>query len=338
MSEQLEELKSEVARLQRRIGELETAEEQPVGRRNMLRALGAAGAGAAVGSLALARPASAADGGLIVIGAQNTSDTPTILTTNPGYAANPEQVGAFHVTNDVTQSNPNLIASCISAIATGAGSGGGQTIAFAGAGSQIGAKLDGPTPLKLSDSTSAGAPTADAGTVGQFRVDGGNLWYCVKSKPILGSGDAVWRLIASEDDPPTPVATLQFVPVTPYRAYDSRFVDGPLAVDTNRTNSVADAIDIETGATTTTDAIPAGAQAIAYNLTAVSPTNRGNLAVTPQSATEQTAASLNYQSTTTAIGNASITGVSGDRQVKVFCSGSPGHTVEYVLDVSAYWI
>ena len=63
MSDELNELKAEIARLQARVDAYETEPQPaPVARRNMLRALGAAGAGAAVGSLALAKPAAAVNG------------------------------------------------------------------------------------------------------------------------------------------------------------------------------------------------------------------------------------------------------------------------------------
>lgn len=330
MSDELTELRAEMARLQSRIDAYEQdAEAKPVARRNMLRALGAAGAGAAVGGLALANPASAADGDAITAGQQTGALSPTRIFATSSYSSSPEAVGVLHVTNDTSQTDSQLAGSCISAYANSS-EGGGLNTAFVGSGSAYGAKLDAPTPLKLLDSSESGPP-GSTGYTGQFRVDGGDLYYCVSHNGLFGE-DAVWKKIVGPGaDAPV------FYPITPYRAYDSRFGGGTLAVDSNRTNSVADAIDVVTGATTTTDAIPSSTTAIAFNLTAVSPTNRGNLSLTPASATEVTAASLNYQSTTTAIGNAGISAVSGDRQVKVFCSGSAGHAVHYVIDVTGYW-
>jgi hypothetical protein len=150
----------------------------------MLRTVGAAAAGVAVGSLAFAKPAGATDGNAITIGnAVQDAQSPTLLIVDgPDYSATP-LVGAFHVTDDVTQTNANMAFSCISAIATGDP----MTIAFAGAGSSVGAKFDGPVPLKLTDSTNSAAPTSASGTEGQFKQVNGDLWFCVKSETGAGN-------------------------------------------------------------------------------------------------------------------------------------------------------
>src|SRR5688500_7623193 len=94
-------LSDEIERLQRRVDELSDRAPAPTDtalagdpahmpRRGMLRTFGAAAAGVAVGSLAFAKPAGAADGANIVIGSQvNTADTPTLLSHNSGYSAVP---------------------------------------------------------------------------------------------------------------------------------------------------------------------------------------------------------------------------------------------------------
>ena len=78
MSE-INELKEQLAEMQQRINELEQDQmEQPVQRRNMLKAVAGVAAGAAVGGLGFARSAAAADGDSIAIG-----DETNIADPNP---------------------------------------------------------------------------------------------------------------------------------------------------------------------------------------------------------------------------------------------------------------
>ncbi|MEL6890371.1 MAG: hypothetical protein AAFP84_02140 [Actinomycetota bacterium] len=333
MSDDLNELRAEMARLRARVDAYEAADtDKPVGRRNMLRALGAASAGAAVGGLALARPVSAADGDDLNVGQTNESSSPTILELGGtgSYSAS-EFVGGLHVTNDLSQTNFGTVGSCITALANSSTTG-GFTTAFMGSGSSFGAKLDAPVPLKLSDSTNSGPPTSASGTRGQFKVDGGDLYYCVKSAP-----SAVWRLLAKEEDDPAPTTPIQFTPISPYRAYDSQLDGGAIAADGSRVVSVKDAIDPGTGAVTTPDAIPASATAISCNLTAVATTAPGFLAITPGDAASATTSTVNYVSAIFAVANAAITGLSGDREVKVFIGGTAGHTSQFIIDVNGFW-
>ncbi|MEO5837445.1 MAG: hypothetical protein ABIQ73_29445 [Acidimicrobiales bacterium] len=213
-------LREEIDRLQRRVDELSepaparinaapAADPAHMPRRGMLRTVGAAAAGVAVGSLAFAKPAGATDGQPVLIGnAVQTGESRTVLIRNSsGYSATPT-VGVFHATDDISNTGQGLgFSSCISAIANG------TSVAFAGGGSSIGAKLDGPVPLKLSDSTDSGAPTSASGTVGQFKVVNGDLWFCSKT---ASSNDAAWRRLSG-------VAVAGgFVAIDPARAYDSR--------------------------------------------------------------------------------------------------------------------
>ena len=240
MTDEIGQLRTELERLQRRFSELEQpesdvsrrSEEEPVGRRGFLRAIGTVAAGATVGTLAFAQPASALDGESIVLGStSNDGDSPTLVSSNYGWTATPN-VGILHVTNDTTEENANFIASCVSAIATGSG-GGAQTVAFAGSGSTVGAKLDGPVPLKLSDSTNSPAPTSASGILGQFKLDDGDLWFCTSG--TLG-GSATWRRITGDDD------AGMFNAVEPFRVYDSRTADGRVVSGDERTINCREAV------------------------------------------------------------------------------------------------
>lgn len=326
MSEEINELKAELRKLQSRLDELDQAEQHPVGRRNMLRSLGLGAAGAAVGGLALSQPAAAADPNDLVLNTANGTTVPTGIFTEAGYTANP-QIGAFHVTNDQTKTDPTAALSCISAIATGV-DGGAQRIALFGSGLAVGAKLDGPTPLKLTDSTNSTVPSTSA-YPGEFQVDDGDLWFCTDSD-ILG-GDPKWRRITGQND------AGMFTAVNPYRVYDSRQAinaanDGPLAAGANRVVDCSDALDVASGATVTADATPVDSSAIAYNITIVDPTLGGFLSVAPQDATVAAASTINWGfGTVGAIANSSVVKLAGDRQIKVFCGGI-GAT-DFIIDV-----
>ena len=332
MTDEIGQLRTELERLQRRFSELEQpesdvsrrSEEEPVGRRGFLRAIGTVAAGATVGTLAFAQPASALDGESIVLGStSNDGDSPTLVSSNSGWTATPN-VGILHVTNDTTEENANFIASCVSAIATGSG-GGAQTVAFAGSGSTVGAKLDGPVPLKLSDSTNSPAPTSASGILGQFKLDDGDLWFCTSG--TLG-GSATWRRITGDDD------AGMFNAVEPFRVYDSRTADGRVVSGDERTINCRDALNVFNGSVTVPNAVPAGAQAITVNLTVVDTLGPGYLALAPSTATTITSSSINWDAGLGgALANGTLSALGGDRQVKIFARGS----AHFVLDVTGFY-
>ncbi len=134
-----------------------------------------------------------------------------------------------------------------------------------------------------------------------------------------------------------------FHPVSPYRAYDSRFemapvADGPLAAGPGRVIPVKDGRNVNTGAIDLPNAIPASATAIAYTVTAASPTGSGFLFVGPGGAPGITASSLNWDDNTSgAIANSSIVQLDAARRVKVFAGGSPGASTGFIIDVTGYF-
>lgn len=336
--DEISELRAQLAALQNRIDELETdldeVEPERMGRRRMLQTAAAAAAGVAAGGLAFAKPAAAADGDNIVIGnATQTANSPTALVRGSTYST-PESFGIFHVTDDPSQEGPNAIASCISAIASGNN---GSTIAFFGAGSDIGAKLDGPVPLKIGDSTESPAPTAASGTAGQFKFVGGDLWYCTRTKPIIGTGDAVWRKLAA-------VSTAGSLhPIAPARVYDSRLPmdpmpNGVLSSGANRTISVANSRDINNGTVDTNNIVPAAATAVTFNITAIPSAGTGFLSVTPGSASTFAATTLNFSASNAgAVANASVSPLDANRQLKVFCGGTTASS-HFTIDITGYYM
>ena len=134
-----------------------------------------------------------------------------------------------------------------------------------------------------------------------------------------------------------------FHPVSPYRAYDSRTEmapvdDGPLGAGPGRVIPVKDGRDVGTGVINLPEAIPATATAVAYTVTAASPTSSGFIFVGPGDAGSITASSLNWDTNTTgAIANSGIVSLDSARQLKVFADGSPGATTQFLIDITGYY-
>lgn len=323
-------LKAELQRMQARLEELETRPDEPVNRRNMLRGIGAAAAGAAVGGLAFARPAAATDGGSIVIGnATQTSESPTMLVPSTGYSISPF-VGAFTVSNDSALSNINASLSCIAAYADSSKASGHNIGLWGASKSGIGAKLDGPVPLKLTDNSASGAPTQSSGNPGQFKVDDGDLWFCVTD-----TGSTRWRKLTGVG------VSGGFHAVTPGRVYDSRPAQGgagPLSTGSSRTISVANRINPSGGAVVENNFVPANARAVTFNLTVVNTVgSNGYLAVNPGGVTTVSASSINWYGANQIIANGTLSSLNTSRQLTVVAGGT-STSANFIIDVTGYYL
>ena len=376
MSE-ISELKEQLSLMQQRINELEREQmEQPVQRRNMLKAVAGVAAGAAVGGLGFARPAAAADGSSLVAGGQLVSNSPTSLLASTSYTQGASE-GAilsiadvsietaaklFNAANGGSDEQYNAVKddARLSVLAVGASKdnadigitvagvdgiraygtsqgiqafgrtyGGAFEGGSAGIAAQpsdpatgIGAKLGGDVPLKLVGSTTAVPSEAGAG---HFRFTGNTLYFGV------GLGTGKWRRVASE------ASAGVFVAVDPFRAYDSRAVtNGRLGKGENVVVDCSDALKND-GTVDVADALPAGATAIVYNLTAVNTGGRGYLQVAPGDATSTAASAINWSSAGLTIANGSTVKLDGSRQVKVFCGGPAGAAADFIIDIVGYY-
>jgi len=376
MSE-ISELKEQLSLMQQRINELEREQmEQPVQRRNMLKAVAGVAAGAAVGGLGFARPAAAADGAGLVAGDILVSNSPTSLLASTSYTQGASE-GAilsiadvsietaaklFNAANGGSDEQYNAVKDDArrSALAVGASKdnadigitvagvdgiraygtsqgiqafgrtyGGAFEGGSAGIAAQpsdpatgIGAKLGGDVPLKLVGSTTAVPSEAGAG---HFRFTGNTLYFGV------GLGTGKWRRVASE------ASAGVFVAVDPFRAYDSRVVtNGRLGKGENVVVDCSDALKND-GTVDVADALPAGATAIVYNLTAVNTGGRGYLQVAPGDATSTAASAINWSSAGLTIANGSTVKLDGSRQVKVFCGGPAGAAADFIIDIVGYY-
>ncbi|HQZ36406.1 MAG TPA: hypothetical protein PK020_18410 [Ilumatobacteraceae bacterium] len=327
---ELNQMKAELQRMQARIEELEApGAQQPMNRRNMLRGIGVAAVGAAAGGLAFARPAAATDGGSIVIGdSSQTGTSPTVLVPATGWSSTP-LTGAFTVSNDASFTNINAALSCIAAYADSSKPSGHTIGLFAASKSGVGAKLDGPVPLKLTDSSLAGAPLQTTGTQGRFQVDNGDLWFCVNS-----AGSARWRKITGKG------VAGAFHLLTPGRVYDSRAGNGgagPLATGQNRTISVANRIATSGGAVVENNFVPAGATAVTLNITAVGTVaDGGYMAVNPGGNTTVSASSINWANGQT-IANGIVCSLNGTRQLTIITGGT-GASADFLIDITGYYM
>ncbi|MGK0276356.1 MAG: hypothetical protein ACI9N0_002748 [Ilumatobacter sp.] len=328
--DEIERLKSELeARSAQPADILNVSSVQPRSTRRMLLAGGAVAAGAAVvGAVAGPQTVAAADGGNVIIGADNTGSGNTRLRATVGAALSntniltasdnatsssyPAAIGAVaqgdRVTNGVyayTSARDDLNSGTGHAIVARKTSGGRSAIYIPPSG------------------TSPMGHTYAHGRGELFVDSGGNLWCCVASG-TPGS----WRRLAG------PASAGAVHAIDPRRTYDSRFTDGALASDADRVVSVADGISVATGVVELANIVPEGATAVFFNLAITETTGEGFLQLAPASATEVTAATVNWGASNVTTSNASFSAIDENRQVKVLAGGA-GAT-QFTIDITGY--
>ena len=203
-------------------------------------------------------------------------------------------------------------------------SGSPLSIGLLGAGSGVGAKLDGPVPLKLTDSSSS-TVNFGSGSTGQFKQVSGDLWFCV-----TGSGSDRWRRITG------PEGAGSYVAISPSRAYDSRWSGQTrLTAGSSRLVSVADKHDL-TGAVTATNVVPAGARAVTYNLTVANTQIAGGyLSVVPGDSSDYSTSAINWSGNGLVLANGATVKLDTSRQLKVYCGGG---STDFIVDVTGYYL
>lgn len=162
---------------------------------------------------------------------------------------------------------------------------------------------------------------------GEITLDSNNdLWVCVES-----GSPGIWRKLSG------PTTAGSFHAITPVRVFDSRRApipgSGRFGAGTARTVSVATAYD-DAGQQTASDVVPAGATAIAFNVTAVSPDSGGFLAVTPGGATSAATSTVNWTAGGAVVANGGIVGLDGSRGVALIAGPS---ATDVILDVTGYF-
>ena len=362
-SNEIKTLKAELETLQSRISELE-AEYEPVraNRRGMLKLAAGAAAGVVAGAVAsTAGPASALDGDPLTAGqststtAANRASTELIYenTTNPPRTAG-VILGTFVDTNAflVRDNTSGLIifresASSYPAASAGyaysvlkngiygySGNAAGYgTVGFNGAPSGGAGVLARGSHANLELYADGAAPTVrtEAYLKGQIICDTtGDTWVCVAA-----GTPGTWRKISGA------AAAGSFHAITPIRVYDSRQAgysgyNGSLTPGASREIPVADARD-SGGNVVTANAVPAGATAVAFNITVANPTAGNYLSITPGGVgTTPTTSIINFGANQN-VANAAVVAVSAERKVKVWCGGEAGST-DFILDISGYYL
>lgn len=132
-----------------------------------------------------------------------------------------------------------------------------------------------------------------------------------------------------------------FVAVAPHRVYDSRYnmtpdANGRLAAGSNRTISVADGRGMN-GTVNAPDLVPAGATAVAYNVTARQTKGAGFLVVNPGGDSTVRAATLYWTESRQTIANAAVGSVT-DRTVTLVCRGGSSASTHVIVEVMGYFV
>lgn len=114
-----------------------------------------------------------------------------------------------------------------------------------------------------------------------------------------------------------------FTPIAPLRVYDAAASDeGLLAGGDSRVISVA-------------DATPAGASALAYNITVVEPSSTGHLRVMPGDVATSGTSAINWARLGDKVANGLVVAVAADRTIRVHNGSSA--PVRFLLDVAGYY-
>ena len=329
------EVLAELRELRQRVVELEaqTAIEPPAEerstRRGMLRLAGAAVAGGAAASLLGAQPAAATTGAMMFGLTNNaggdpttlnsTASAPTLSVSNTGpdtgvYSSSTG--GGTAILGQLT--SPSFSGYAVWGLVSGTI---GQALVGTGGSAQLFL-----APLGYTD---VAAPSAGFHHSGEIVCNAGGFFACVTT-----GVPGVWRSLATE------ATAGAFYAITPTRVYDSRAPvpsPGLLAGGANRTISVADGRDAA-GAIVFPNLVPAGATAVAANITVTATTGSfGYLSVNPGGDTSATSSTINWFGAGQNIANGVTLTLDGSRQLTVVC-GAGGGSTHFIVDISGYYL
>lgn len=352
--------------------EVEIADDEGSSRRSLLAKGAMAAAVATVAGLAMSRETQAANGGNFLIGGNNSgtlttslASGSTLVVTDGTSAAIPTTtarasiygksgiIGNIGVLGESTSSSNGrgvwgrstgifgLGVYGSSAGTSGAGVFGenlstlggsgvsGRSVSGSGVvgnGTFADLQADGNGRVILSKPGFATNPPTGASTVGTIGRDAaGNLWF----SPVSGQ----YRKLAG------PATAGAFHAIAPVRVYDSRSnlpTPGKISGAESRVISIKDGRDQNTGAVTAADAVPAGATAIAFNITVTQTETSGYLSAVPGDAATESGSVINWFGTNQDLANGLIGKVDASRQLKIF--GGGGGKTHFVIDVSGYFL
>jgi len=171
----------------------------------------------------------------------------------------------------------------------------------------------------------------DVHFAGEIDFDANNeLWLCTS-----GGTPGTWRKIAGTS------TAGAFHPVLPARVYDSRTPApgpaAPLYMGETRLVNVAARRDVTTGAGVENNYIPAGASAIACNVTVVDTIDAGFLSINPGGTTEVRAATVNWFGSGQILNNGVTLTLNAQRELTIIAGGDTTAGTHIVIDVTGYY-
>ncbi len=316
-----------ISALERELSALRQAvAEQPpatASRRDVMKKLAIAGAGAAAGAVVLTKPAAADTGQALTIGHAQTAQNITYLLNGPvtggtGNVSNPlaSEPTMFWVDNRTSALiNGNGIRGDGKGVlgrgvwghsdSDGIGVAGDGGIGVLATGTRAARQLGalGPPPPQRTDAHVKGELTTDAS---------GDLSFCTAD-----GTPGTWRQLTA-----TPPGLLTSLPA-PVRFYDSRPGDGPLAGVLERTVSLA--------GPPATPAVPAGSAAALISLTLDATLGAGFLGVFANGVAWPGTSNVNWYTNGQIVAVTTVTSVDATGKVSVH-AGGPGST-QFVIDV-----
>jgi hypothetical protein len=319
---------------------------QQSSRRGMLKLAGAAAVGTVVSTVAFGRPAAATTDEALVTGHINHETQQTEIRYGGAIntSVGPSFTGSTSMLKVDATASPSGTTVAVEARSNGIamvanGVGGGVSAASGDGPGTYGFRSVGGNYSLISQATGKAnlflsglgktppSQRVDDHLVGEVENVSGDLWMCV----VAGT-PGTWRKITG-----TAVAGA-FHAISPSRVYDSRLPapsPGALTQGANRLVSIADKRDLDTGAVTTANVVPAGATAISVNLTVTGTSGGGYLAVNEGGNNTIAASAINWTDSGLLIANSIIVPVNASRQVSVICGQGSTH---FILDVSGYYL
>jgi len=351
LQEQLAALRAEggpqrdADRTSRRDEQPSPSAEPATSRRRLLRIAGGVAVSAAAGAALSdnARPAAAATGDAMLVGNEHFAGNLTRIKNGSGAVSPGESLGTEKVLFWVDNTDSDLDdavgvrgegrddGSGVDGHGGKGVTGTGRYIGVAGIGDGAGsfgmAALGGRAAVLLGSVARTEPLTrTDAHSAGELENDGhGSTWLCVTD-----GSPGTWRKIGG------PTTAGSFHAIVPVRAFDSRWPgNARLSGGSDKVVSVADAHDLA-GVVVTGDVVPAGATAIAYNITVTRTAGTGYLSVNPGNASAASSSSINWFGDNQDIANGLIVGLDDHRQVRIFAGG--GGSTDYIVDVTGYFL
>ena len=327
-------------------------------RRDLIRKIALAGAGAAAGAAVLANRADAlATGPLVMAVTDNTPALPTVMTSSattalpspgpsfltsaekaPGPTATdalnifPAALGGYGIANikNGVHGSTKAIDGFGVVAANAAAPDAAKAAPLALAVGALGSQIKFLTPADVATAAGATNPTPVVGPSvgthgpGELYVDDNpDLWFSVPG--ATATAPVKWIRLAGTKTAGSFVAL-----PSPVRVYDSRLPSpSPLATGLERT------ITVTTGPANI-PAIPIGASAGAFNLTVTDTLQSGFLAIFSDDVSFANTSNINWKADAQDIANFAISAVSATGKVRVR-AGGPGST-NFALDVAGYYL